>query len=467
MSEVVTVETWVHCVDEGEALSMSEIRDALQQVGIRARELDLQQPSGLGILLCHNLTTEVCKQVREFTCNGACRVLVVTTPQAIDNNATWQILAAGASDILAWVRPLDLAGMIAARLQRWREVDDILASPLVRNHLVVGHSRAWIGMLRQVVEVARFTEASVLLIGETGTGKELVARLIHTLSPGRCHRDPVILDCTTIVPELSGSELFGHERGAFTGAIASRDGAFALAHQGSLFLDEVGELPLGLQVQLLRVIQEHNYKRVGSNTWQKTDFRLICASNRDLLEEIAQGRFRRDLYYRIASWVFRLPPLRDRCEDILPLARHFIQELRPGEEPLELDMPVQQYLMSRSYPGNVRDLKNLMQRIVHRHVGNGPITIGDIPADERPCGSMMNNGWQDDAFEQAIRRAVMCRARLDEIGRAAEEAAIRHATELEEGDLERAAVRLGRTARALQMRRAKQRQRAEAQADHD
>ena len=457
MSEVFVMEPWLCCMDTNGPLSTSQIDTALRQVGVHTRQLNSISPSELGILLCSDLSAEVCEAVREFTCNGACRVLVVTTPQAMSSRIAWQILAAGASDVLAWDRPTDLAAMIAARLQRWRAVDDLLASPLVRNHLV-GRSRAWLGMLRQVAEVTRFTEASVLLIGETGTGKELVARLIHALTPCRCEHDLVILDCTTIVPDLSGNELFGHERGAFTGAVTAREGAFALAHEGSLFLDEVGELPLGLQVQLLRVVQEHTYKRVGSNAWHKTDFRLICASNRDLLEEEAHGRFRRDLYYRIASWVFRLPPLRDRREDILPLARHFIRELRPDDEPLELDQPVQEYLLARPYPGNVRDLRNLMQRMVHRHVGNGPITIGDIPADERPAIETAQDSWQDSAFEQVIRRAILCDAGLEEIGRAAEETAIRIATEVEGGNQERAAKRLGRTVRALQMRRAKERQ---------
>src|SRR5690606_31880967 len=135
----------------------------------------------------------------------------------------------------------------------------------------------------------------------------------------------VILDCSTIVPELAGSEFFGHERGAFTGALITREGAFALADGGTLFLDEIGELPLHLQVQLLRVIQEGTYKKVGSNTWKSTRFRLICATNRDLSEEVKKGRFRADLFYRIASWTFHLPPLRERKEDILPLALHFLK----------------------------------------------------------------------------------------------------------------------------------------------
>ncbi len=322
-----------------------------------------------------------------------------------------------------------------------------------------GNSRAWIAVLRQVVEVARFTDSAVLITGETGTGKELVARLIHTLDARRNQHDLVITDCTTIVPELSGSELFGHERGAFTGAVAMRDGAFSLAHGGTLFLDEVGELPLGLQAQLLRVIQEHTYKRVGSNVWRETDFRLVCATNRDLLQEAAQGHFRSDLYYRLANWTFKLPPLCERSEDVIPLARHFMSELHPNHEPPELDQPVQEYLLTRTYAGNVRDLRSLAYRIMYRHVGAGPITIGDIPTDERPSNAGEPADWQTPALEQAVHCAFAGGAGLKEIRHAAEEAAIRIALTEEAGNLPRAARRLGVTDRALQMRRAEQRQR--------
>src|SRR6185295_226461 len=150
-------------------------------------------------------------------------------------------------------------------------------------------------------------------------GKELLARVIHALDPRPDKGELVVLDCTTIVPELSGSEFFGHERGAYTGAVGPRDGAFALAHGGTLFLDEIGELPLALQAQLLRVVQEGTYKRVGGNAWHKASFRLVCATNRDLKEEVARGRFRGDLYHRLATNASRLPPLRDRVEDILVL----------------------------------------------------------------------------------------------------------------------------------------------------
>jgi transcriptional regulator with GAF, ATPase, and Fis domain len=262
---------------------------------------------------------------------------------------------------------------------------------------------------------------------------------------------------------LSGSEFFGHEKGAFTGAVATRDGAFALANGGTLFLDEIGELPLELQAKLLRVIQERTYKRVGGNTWQHTDFRLVCATNKDLVEEVRRGKVRHDLYYRIASFICKLPPLRERTEDILPLVHYFLEELRPNEDPLKLDETVRDYLLKREYPGNVRDLKQLMTRISHRHVGQGPITIGDIPEEERPSEEIEQREWQDKSFEHSIRRALALGVGLKEIGRAAEETAIRIAVMEENGNLQSAARRLGVTDRAIQMRRAARRRREESE----
>ncbi len=202
---------------------------------------------------------------------------------------------------------------IAARLKRWLTIDELIASPEIRDTLV-GEGCAWVSMLRDVVEFARFTDASLLITGESGTGKELVARLIHALDPLRRKR-LVLLDCSTVVPELSGSEFFGHERGAFTTAVAEREGAFALADGGTLFLDEVGELPLRLQAELLRVVQERTYKRIGSNTWKETNFRLICATNRDLREEKARGAFRADFYHRLAAGILELRAL--GAEDVV------------------------------------------------------------------------------------------------------------------------------------------------------
>jgi transcriptional regulator with GAF, ATPase, and Fis domain len=307
--------------------------------------------------------------------------------------------------------------------------------------------------------VTYFTDASVLIMGETGTGKELVARLIHSLDPrAKDQEELVILDCSTIVPELAGSEFFGHERGAFTGALMAREGAFALANGGTLFLDEVGELPLPLQVQLLRVIQEGTYKKIGSNTWKTTHFRLVCATNRDLSEEVAKGRFRADLFYRIATWSFRLPPLRERKEDVLPLALHFLESYCPQENPpLDIDEPLRHYLLQRDYPGNIRELMQLMHRLGSRHVGPGPITLGDIPENERRGNMVFPNEWHDARFEQSIRDALMLGYGIKEIGRITSDTVIRIVLREEDGNLQRAAKRLGITDRALQLRQASQR----------
>lgn len=323
---------------------------------------------------------------------------------------------------------------------------------------MIGESQALKAILRQIVEVAHFTDASVLVLGESGTGKELLANLTHTLDPRPDKGDLVILDCTTIVPELSGSEFFGHERGAFTSATTSRDGVFALANGGTLFLDEVGELPLTLQTQLLRVIQEHTFKRVGGNAWQRTSFRLVCATNRDLWAQVQQGEFRADLYYRIASNICHLPPLRERPEDIFPLANYFLKESYSDQNPPALDTPVQEYLLRREYPGNVRDLKQVIARMLCRYAGEGAITVGCIPPDDRPIWTESWKEWRDTGFERAIRVALNRGIGLKVISRHTEETAIRIAVDEASGNLQRAARRLGVTDRALQMRRAAQRQ---------
>ena len=310
--------------------------------------------------------------------------------------------------------------------------------------------------MRHVVEIAMFGDASVLILGESGTGKEEVARLIHELDPNPEKGRLVTLDCATVVPELSGSEFFGHERGAFTGAISGRDGALALADKGTLFLDEVGELPLTLQAQLLRAVQEHAYKRLGGNTWQRAEFRLVCATNRDLEDDMLSGRFRRDFFHRIASNTCRLPPLRDRQDDIVGLSMHFLQQLRPGDA-LELDDVVRDYLFRRAYPGNVRELRHLMIRLAQRHAGHGPVTAGAIPPDERPASDAREarEDWRDRLLPTVVRRALATGAGLKEIGQATTETAIRLAIADEDGNLQRAARRLGVTDRALQLRRAR------------
>jgi transcriptional regulator with GAF, ATPase, and Fis domain len=454
----MTTKAWHHFLTDADAPPKREILRAIEDVGIGTYPLDPDAASGPGMLVFDRITPHLCDLLREVSHGGLQRVLAIAASfSAFADDGAWRLLQAGASDVFSWDHSDRPAREVAARFERWEGVDRLIGSPLIQNNLI-GQSPAWTSVLRQIVEVARFTDASMLITGETGTGKELIARLVHTIGQRSRQQDLVVLDCTTIVPELSGSEFFGHERGAFTGAIVPREGAFALADGGTLFLDEVGELPAGMQAQLLRVVQEGTYKRVGGNNWQQTNFRLVCATNKELLQEVAQGKFRSDLYYRIASWTCRLPSLRERVEDILPLVRHFMRHLQADEEPPELDEPVRTYLLKREYPGNVRDLRQVVSRIMYRHVGPGPITVGDIIAEERPAVDLGLGEWRDPSFEHAIRRALGMGIGLKEMGRAVTETAIRIAVGDEAGNLRRAAQKLGVTDRALQMRRAARRQ---------
>ncbi|WP_152535336.1 sigma 54-interacting transcriptional regulator [Bradyrhizobium sp. Ai1a-2] len=432
--------------------------DWLSDGGVATQSLDFAAPADDGIICFSHIDDELYELVREVSSNKAKRVLAVPIAGVqIDSAQAWQLRLAGASDVLLRSSGPEMAQTVKARFDRWHVVDELIQAPSVKK--LVGESPAWQATLRQIVEVGRFTNAAVLLIGESGTGKEMVGRLVHELDPRASRNDLVTVDCSTLVPELSGSEFFGHERGAFTGAVGTRDGAFEEANGGTLFLDEVGELSPAMQAQLLRVVQEGTYKRVGSNTWRRSDFRLVSATNRDLLQSISNGQFRHDLYHRIGGWIFRLPPLRERHEDVLPLACHFLRALLPDLSVADFDPPVREYLLQRPYPGNVRDLRQLIVRICSRHVGPGPITIGDLPDDEHPTEIPSKDNWRLPEFERSIAHALSLGVGLKEISQAAADAATRIAVEKGNGSLRDAARRLGVTDRALQMRRAAKRHR--------
>lgn len=229
---------------------------------------------------------------------------------------------------------------------------------------IVGNSAALKRILRQVATVAP-TDSAVLLFGETGTGKELIARAIHDLS-GRRERTLVKLNCAAIPTGLLESELFGHEKGAFTGAIAQRIGRFELAHKGTLLLDEIGEIPLELQPKLLRVLQEHEFERLGSSRTIKTDARLIAATNCDLPQMVAEKKFRSDLFYRLNVFPINIPPLRERTDDIPLLAGYFTQKhaLRMNKRIKTIDKQTVAALSTYHWPGNVRELENFIERAV-------------------------------------------------------------------------------------------------------
>jgi formate hydrogenlyase transcriptional activator len=229
---------------------------------------------------------------------------------------------------------------------------------------IIGSSPALESVLAQVERVAP-TDSTVLILGETGTGKELIAKAVHNVS-ARCGRPFVKLNCAAIPFDLLESELFGHERGAFTGAITQKMGRFELADQGTLFLDEIGDIPLALQPKLLRVLQEQEFERLGSGRTHKVNVRLVAATHRDLPDMVNHNQFRSDLYYRLNVFPVQLPPLRKRHEDIVPLVLHYVEVFarrmgkRIGQIPAETLSAFEAY----PWPGNVRELQNLIERAV-------------------------------------------------------------------------------------------------------
>jgi formate hydrogenlyase transcriptional activator len=246
---------------------------------------------------------------------------------------------------------------------------------------IVGESIALRRVLKEVESVAP-THATVLIRGETGTGKELIARALHDLSPRR-DRTFVKLNCAAIPTGLLESELFGHEKGAFTGAISQKVGRFELAHQGTLFLDEVGDIPPELQPKLLRALQEQEFERLGSTRTIRVDVRLVAATNRDLAQMVALGTFRSDLYYRFNVFPVVLPPLRDRRDDIPRLVRHFTQQFarRMGRRIEAIPAEAMAALTNYAWPGNIREMQNVIERAVILSPGKSLlISLGDLPA---------------------------------------------------------------------------------------
>jgi formate hydrogenlyase transcriptional activator len=245
-------------------------------------------------------------------------------------------------------------------------------------------------VLRYVLSRARQvapTSSTVLLQGETGVGKELVAHAVHNLSPRR-DRPLVKLNCAALPPSLVESELFGHEKGAFTGAVAQRKGRFEVANGSTLFLDEIGELPLELQAKLLRVIQEGEFERVGGTATLKTDVRLVTATNRRLDEEVKAGRFREDLWYRLNVFPITVPPLRQRREDIPQLVQHFVEKhcRKVGRDLLQVSQATMQDLQAHDWPGNVRELEAVVERAVITSTGEA-LRLGDEMSRSSPGAS--------------------------------------------------------------------------------
>ena len=271
---------------------------------------------------------------------------------------------------------------------------------------IIGRSAALRFVLEQVEMVAP-TDATALILGETGTGKELIASAIHARSPRR--GGPFVrVNCGSIPSELFESEFFGHARGSFTGAMRDRTGRFQYADGGTLFLDEVGEIPLPHQAKLLRVLQDGQFERVGEDTTRKVDVRIVAATNRDLRQEVAEGRFREDLYYRLSVLPIKLPPLRERKEDIAALAVHFVARScerlsRPAMRLTEEDIGA---LQGYDWPGNIRQLQNVIERAVI--LAKGPrlrldLAFAYISSDTSSADSTAKGAKEDGALAKIIR----------------------------------------------------------------
>jgi len=241
---------------------------------------------------------------------------------------------------------------------------EIETEDFIEKNYLIGESAAWRKVLQQI-ELVAASDVSVLITGESGTGKEVVARAIHEKSSRR--KMPMVrVNCAAVSPELFESEFFGHARGAFTGAHRERAGRFGAANGGTIFLDEIGEIPLALQGKLLRVLQEGQYERVGEDKTRSADVRVIAATNRDLQKETETGRFRQDLFYRLSIFPIHIAPLRERLEDISVLAEYFLQKIAwrdsSSAKPIKLNAENLAALENYHYPGNVRELENIIER---------------------------------------------------------------------------------------------------------
>lgn len=358
--------------------------------GMQALEQVRQQVFDL--VLCDIRMTEMdgIETLKEIkTLNPSIPVLIMTAYSSVDTAV--EALKSGALDYL--IKPLDfdkLQQTLSGALAHTRLSESPVADTPAAQFGMVGDSPAMRALLNNIALVAP-SDATVLIHGESGTGKELVARALHA-SSGRSHRPLITLNCAALNESLLESELFGHERGAFTGADKRREGRFVEADGGTLFLDEIGDISPLMQVRLLRAIQEREVQRVGSNQTLSVDVRLIAATHRQLAEEVSAGRFRQDLYYRLNVVTIDMPPLRQRREDIPQLARYFLQRYAErnrktvlGFTPQAMDM-----LIHYEWPGNIRELENAVERAVVLLTGEYiserelPLAIAGTPVSGRP-----------------------------------------------------------------------------------
>jgi DNA-binding NtrC family response regulator len=353
--------------------------------GVRLAVCDLRMPGMDGVAFL--------KEVRERKLDLG--VILVTGYGTIESAV--EAMRIGADDYLT--KPVDLYELrkrvmnLIEKQQLQEEVSNLrqMLDKRYGFESIIGRSGPMEGLFEKMKLVAP-TRSSVLIIGESGTGKELVANALHRASPRRNERF-LAINCGAIPSDILESELFGHERGAFTGAVARKIGKFELAHRGTLFLDEISELYPELQVKLLRVLEERQVMRVGGSELIDVDFRLIAATNRDLEREVAEGRFREDLYYRLKVVTLRIPPLRERPGDIQQLADHFLDFYcqEHGKPPKRLSPEALEILSRFPWPGNVRELRNVIESVVVFHQGE-VVQPADLPVEVRESSALAAPG---------------------------------------------------------------------------
>lgn len=312
---------------------------------------------------------------------------------------------------------------------------------------IVGGSES-MAKIFDIIKKVALTTTTILVTGETGTGKELVAEAIHRNSPRR--DNPFIkINCSAIAENLMESELFGYEKGAFTGAVGSKPGRFELAHKGSLFLDEVGEVPKEMQVKLLRVLQDQEFERVGGINTIKVDVRLVAATNRNLLQEVKEGRFREDLYYRLNVMPIHIPPLRERKDDIPLLTEYFIQKFnrKLDRQVKGVDSEVMELFYDHDWPGNIRELENLIERLLLMAQG-GTITMKEVPA-ELLLAVEAREAVEGEIPEKSFKSII--KEKTEEV----EKKLIVKVLEECEGNISKAARQLGLSRRGLHLKLAK------------
>lgn len=365
---------------------------------------DVRMPGMTGIDLLSRINAE----------NPDTPFILITAFATVDDAV--EAMKLGAADyILKPLKADELKISVRRTLERQQLVDENrqlreLANDNLRFENIIAQSRKMRGVLEVAAQVAR-RDSTVLLGGESGTGKELLAKAIHQSSL-RANRPFVSVNCGALPETLAESELFGHRKGAFTGAIADRGGKFEAAHEGTIFLDEIGELPLPLQVKLLRVLQEREVDKIGDPHPVKVNVRIIAASNRNLKNLVEDGQFRDDLYYRLSVVTIDLPPLRERREDISLLANHFLRKFAASYEipGLSISEEAMQKLLEYDWPGNVRELQNVIERlaVLAKHE---TIAAADLPSEIVQGGSRVasvNLSLPDEGIDlEAIEKEIL------------------------------------------------------------